>query len=243
MKRIIVSLTACLVIFQIGLTAGQELLSPEELLDLSIEDFLNVEVISASKKSERLFTAPATVYVITTEEINRMGFQHLQDVLKYIPSVYLYNPQSWVWGGQRGLVSNFSQTLLLINGREVNNLIAQEGFISRQFATHNIDRVAVSHHDHEGVPGADSLGVANRQRLQIVIVAIGANQAHAGRLVEGEAELHLRRRADEGLVEVLDGLDEMRLPEDQIAPLGDIQTNCFEFHGGFHLRSSGTLLP
>ncbi|MCK5003848.1 MAG: TonB-dependent receptor [Candidatus Aminicenantes bacterium] len=137
-------------------------LSVNELMKLDLEKFLNVEVISASKKSEKLFTAPATVYVITEEEIERLGFLHLQDALSYIPSVYLYNPHSWVWGGQRGLVSNFSQTLLLINGREVNNLIAQEGFISRQFATHNIKRIEIMASPGSALYGANALaGVIN----------------------------------------------------------------------------------
>jgi hypothetical protein len=39
---------------------------------------------------------------------------------------------------------------------------------------------------------------------------------HSGRLAEGEAELDSRDRGDERLVEVLDGLDEVRLPEDQV---------------------------
>ena len=108
--------------------------STDALFDLSLQEFLDVEVVSVSKKKENISTAPGTVYVITEEEIRLYGFRNLQEALKYVPSVYLYDPHSWVWGGQRGFVSNFSQTLLLINGREVNNLVAGEGFISRQFS-------------------------------------------------------------------------------------------------------------
>lgn len=134
----------------------------DNLFSLSLEEFLNVDVVSVSKKNEKLYTAPASVYVITSEEIERYGFLHLQDALKIIPSVYLYNPHSWVWGGQRGLVSNFSQTLLLLNGREMNNLIAQEGFISRQFATHNIKRIEVMASPGSALYGANALaGVIN----------------------------------------------------------------------------------
>ena len=161
MAKIINSIILCLICY-FNPHFGQEKISTDELFNLDLEDFLNVEVISASKKSEKLFTAPATIYVITAEEIERMGFQHLQEALKYIPSIYLYNPHSWMWGGQRGLVSNFSQTLLLINGREVNNLIAQEGFISRQFATHNIERIEVLASPGSALYGANALaGVIN----------------------------------------------------------------------------------
>jgi len=134
----------------------------EGLLFLSVEELLNVPVVTASKKEEASFYAPGTVYIITEEEIKRYGWRYLQDALKYIPSVYLYDPHSWVWGGQRGLVSNFSQTLLMINGREVNNLIASEGFISRQFATHNIKRIEVMASPGSALYGANALaGVIN----------------------------------------------------------------------------------
>ncbi|MFC1852190.1 TonB-dependent receptor plug domain-containing protein [candidate division CSSED10-310 bacterium] len=158
----------CIILFSsmcllnITVLSAQEVRTPDDLFKLNIEEFLNVKVVSVSKKSEEIFTAPGTVYVITKEELNRFGFQFLQDALQYVPSVYLYNPHSWVWGGQRGFVSNFSQTLLLINGREVNNLIAQEGFISRQFATHNIERIEVVASPGSALYGANALaGVIN----------------------------------------------------------------------------------
>ncbi len=134
----------------------------QELLALDIEDLLAVNVTTVSKKSESALLAPGTIYVITEEEINRNGWRFLQDALKTVPSIYLYNPQSWVWGGQRGLVSNFSQTLLMINGREVNNLIASEAFISRQFATYNIKRIEVMASPGSALYGANALaGVIN----------------------------------------------------------------------------------
>ena len=34
---------------------------------------------------------------------------------------------NWLTGGQRGFTGNFSGTLLLIDGREVQNLLAAEG--------------------------------------------------------------------------------------------------------------------
>ena len=137
-------------------------ITPEKLFNLSIEEFLNIEVVSVSKKPEESFTAPGTVYVISEEDINRYRFRTLQEALKYVPSVYLYDPQSWVWGGQRGFVSNFSQTLLLINGREINNIIAGEGFISKQFGTQNIKRIEVVASPASALYGANALaGIIN----------------------------------------------------------------------------------
>jgi outer membrane receptor protein involved in Fe transport len=134
----------------------------EDFLEKSLEELLDIEIITASKRAEKVQHAPATIYVITEADILTYGYQDLQEALKGIPSVYLYNPHSWVWGGQRGFVSNFSQTLLMLNGREVNNLIALEGFISKQFATHNIKQIEILASPGSALYGANALaGIVN----------------------------------------------------------------------------------
>ncbi len=149
-----------------GASGGASALTQEgvlqTLLSRDIESLLEISVTTVSKTPERAQLAPGTVYVITAEQINRNGWRFLQDALQSVPSLYLYDPHAWVWGGQRGLVSNFSQTLLLINGREVNNLIASEAFISRQFSTHNIERIEVMASPASALYGANALaGVIN----------------------------------------------------------------------------------
>ncbi len=134
----------------------------QALLSHDIESLLEVRVTTVSKTPESALLAPGTLYVITEAQIRRNGWRFLQDALASVPSVYLYDPHSWIWGGQRGLVSNFSQTLLMINGREINNLIASEAFISRQFSTHNIERIEVMASPASALYGANALaGVIN----------------------------------------------------------------------------------
>src|SRR5712691_10240501 len=45
--------------------------APNELTELSLEELMNIEVTSVSKKAERLSDAAASVYVITREDIRR----------------------------------------------------------------------------------------------------------------------------------------------------------------------------
>lgn len=133
-----------------------------QLHQLTLEDLRNVKIKTASNRSEVLETAPATIYVITEQDIQNFGYTELQDALEGVPSIYLSNPHSWLWGGQRGFLSNFSQTLLMINGREVNNLIAYEGFISHQFATHNIKQIEIMAGPASALYGANALaGIIN----------------------------------------------------------------------------------
>jgi hypothetical protein len=47
---------------------------PVDLTSISIEDLMNIQVTSASKKAESLSSAPAAIFVITGEDIRRGGF-------------------------------------------------------------------------------------------------------------------------------------------------------------------------
>jgi len=133
-----------------------------EIYDLSLEELMNVTVVSASKKEENVNLAPATVYVITEADIQNNGYYSLKDALQNVPGVTTINPDFFLFGGQRGYVSNFSQTLLMINGREVENLIAAETFIGNQFATHNIKQIEIMQGPGSSLYGANALvGVIN----------------------------------------------------------------------------------
>lgn len=132
------------------------------LFEMSFEDLLNVKVITASKFSEKAVNAPATVYVVTEQEIINNGYYELIDVLENIPGEVPINLDFFAFGGQRGFLSNFSQTLILINGREMQNLIAAETFISHQFATHNIKQIEVMQGPGSTLYGANALvGIIN----------------------------------------------------------------------------------
>ena len=39
----------------------------DELFDLSLEELMNIEIVSASKKAESLFDAPVSSYIISKE--------------------------------------------------------------------------------------------------------------------------------------------------------------------------------
>jgi outer membrane cobalamin receptor len=152
----------------IGLTvfSGVQPLQAEEAVaqaeDLSLEDIFNLEVVTASKTKEKLGTAPGTILVVTEEDIIKNGYMNLKDVLRNLPSVMAVDSQFVLLGGQRGLNSNFSQTLLLINGREMQSLVFGESNINRHFSTQNIKRIEVIQGPGSALYGANALvGVIN----------------------------------------------------------------------------------
>ena len=58
-----------------------------ELTELSLEDLMNIEVTSVSKKPERLSDAAAAVYVITREDIRRSGYTSIPEILRLAPNL------------------------------------------------------------------------------------------------------------------------------------------------------------
>ncbi len=65
---------ACeLVWFTLALLAAQAQSGQVDLTALQIEDLMNVDVTSASKKEQKLSNVPAAIFVITKEDIHRSG--------------------------------------------------------------------------------------------------------------------------------------------------------------------------
>ena len=80
----------------------------------------------------------------------------------------------------------------------------------------HVDREPLAQEHDERVPGADLERVAGGQLDQLRIVSRAAHQPRARGLAEGDSEPQPRHSSDERLVQILDGLDEVRLPEDQV---------------------------
>ena len=92
--------------------------------EMSLEDLLNVEVVTASKQAESVWDAPGIIAVITKEEIKAFGPNQLRDVLELAAGINTaYASASWfgttIRGGDPSPVSSFTHILLLINGRPV----------------------------------------------------------------------------------------------------------------------------
>ena len=58
-----------------------------DLFEMSLEDLMNVEIVSATKKSESLFEAPVSSYVISREEIAQSGVTAIPEALRLCPGV------------------------------------------------------------------------------------------------------------------------------------------------------------
>ena len=101
--------------------AAQTPSPPADLTTLKIEDLMNIDVTSASKKEQKLSKVPAAIFVITQEDIHRSGATNIPDLLRMVPGldVAQINPSIWAISA-RGFNGEYSNKLLvLIDGRTV----------------------------------------------------------------------------------------------------------------------------
>src|SRR4051794_19377430 len=134
------------------------------LAGLSLEDLMKVPVVSASKIVERAVDAPATVIVITREEIDRRGYTELSQILDDLPGMDVTRAygSSYVRMSWRGCRDNVP-FLVMVDGVVFNHLYF--GSTETPLATvplSNIKQVEVVYGPASAVYGADaSMGVIN----------------------------------------------------------------------------------
>jgi outer membrane receptor protein involved in Fe transport len=113
----------------IGVPISAPIAAPVEDVELytrlSLEDLLALptwQVTTASKREEESGAAPATVFVITKEDIYLRGYSTLIDVLRDLPGIEISEFVYATIGTQvavRGVLGN-NKIILLVNGMRVN---------------------------------------------------------------------------------------------------------------------------
>jgi iron complex outermembrane receptor protein len=95
-----------------------------DFADLSIEELANIQVTSVSKKPERLLDAPASVFVITAEDIRRAGASSIPEALRLAPNLQVGQVSGYGYSiSARGLNGSGNSApnklLVMIDGRSV----------------------------------------------------------------------------------------------------------------------------
>ena len=119
---------------------------PEDLTKLTLEQLMDIEVTSVSKKPEKAAQAPAAVFVITQEDIRRSGATHIPEVLRMVPGVEVARIDGNKWAVSiRGFNGLFARKLLvLIDGRSVyTGLFSGTFWDTQDTALEDIERIEV----------------------------------------------------------------------------------------------------
>ncbi len=136
-----------------------------EVLNLSVEDLLNVEVTSVSKKAQSLNDAPAAVFVISNEDIKRSGATSIPDALRLAPGLDVAKIDANKWAvSSRGFNGRFANKLLvLIDGRSAyTRTFAGVYWENQDVMMEDVDRIEVIRGPGAALWGANAVnGVIN----------------------------------------------------------------------------------
>jgi outer membrane receptor for ferrienterochelin and colicins len=121
---------------------------------------------SVSKKAESIELAPATIQIITYEDIVNRGYTDVEQLFHDLPGFDISRNSGLSYSDmyQRGYrtAANTDRTLLLVDGVEDNDMWSNSAFISRQYALSNIKRVEIIYGPASTIYGANAfLGVIN----------------------------------------------------------------------------------
>jgi iron complex outermembrane receptor protein len=96
---------------------------------LSLEELMEVEVpsvVGASRFAQQVVDAPASVTIVTSDEIERFGYRTFADVLRGVRGFYINYDRNYHYVGARGVLrpgDYNSRILLLLDGHRLNDNI------------------------------------------------------------------------------------------------------------------------
>ncbi|HBR4380438.1 TPA: catecholate siderophore receptor CirA [Klebsiella pneumoniae] len=139
-----------------GLSASVVSLAFPALADVNEETL----VVTASATEQNVKDAPASISVITQQDLQRKPVQNLKDVLRDVPGVQLTNEGDNRKGVSiRGLSSSY--TLILVDGKRVNSrnaVFRHNDFDLNWIPVDAIERIEVVRGPMSSLYGSDALG-------------------------------------------------------------------------------------
>lgn len=116
-----------------------------DLFNMSLEELLNMEVVSASKKSEKASEAPATVHVISQQQILTRGYNYLDDLLMDIPEVEVQQQIEAETNGDMAIrgILGLNKFLILLDGHRITAPASSPHTIASNYSVANAERVEV----------------------------------------------------------------------------------------------------
>jgi iron complex outermembrane receptor protein len=104
-----------------GNAIAQDQKTVPDVTAMSMEDLMNMQVTSVSKRTQKVADAAAAIFVITQEDIRRVGATSIPEALRLAPGLEVARIDENKWAiGSRGFNGRFDNKLLvLIDGRSV----------------------------------------------------------------------------------------------------------------------------
>lgn len=147
------------------LKSQHTLAEDNDLFELSLDDLLNITVVSSNGIEENLIDAPAAMVVLTEDDFHRRGYNNLKEIFIDLPGfdVIQTGGANNTTAYQRGYrTPTTNRTLFMIDGVVDNNLWSHEYIMAHQYPISMINRVEVLYGPSSVRYGANAfLGVIN----------------------------------------------------------------------------------
>ncbi len=183
------------------LAAGMDDDKALNLTTLSLEQLMEIEVptvYGACKYDQKVTDAPASVTIITAEEIKKYGYRSFAEILRSVRGFSVSNDRNYQYLGVRGFSrpgDYNSRVLLLIDGHRLNNNIYDQAPIGTDFPldVDLIDRVEVIRGPGSALYGTSAffgvINVITRQGKDLKTLeasgSAGNQETYSGRLSYG----------------------------------------------------------
>ncbi|MBI2967576.1 MAG: TonB-dependent receptor [Bacteroidetes bacterium] len=126
-------------------------MSLEQLLNLKthgvpshLEELVNTLIAAATKKPLSARESPGIISLITAEDIQRMGARDLIDVLNHVPGIeFGVDVLNVVGVGMRGNWGQEGKVLLMIDGQEMNEVMASTLQFGNHYPVDNIAKIEI----------------------------------------------------------------------------------------------------
>src|SRR5882762_1125498 len=191
--RVCITTIAALAAFAANAQTGK----PSDLADLSLEELANLEITSVSRRAERLSDAPASIFVITGDDIRRSGATSIPEALRLAPNLEVARVDARQYAisargfNQPNAIAN--KLLVLIDGRIIYTPLFSGVFWDAQDTLlEDVDRIEVI-----SGPGATLWG-ANAVNGVINVITRRATETQGTLLVAGAGNLERGAAARQG---------------------------------------------
>lgn len=145
----------------------------KDIREYSLDDLLNIEISAAAKYQQRIGEAPASVTIITAEDIERYGYRTLAEVLRSVRGFYISYDRNYTYLGVRGFgrpTDYNNRILLMVNGHALNERVYGSAFIDAELA---LDLATVERIEIVRGPGSSLYGTSAMFAVINVITKTG----------------------------------------------------------------------
>ena len=141
-KNLLVILAIVLCV--INLNAQTDTTQLKDLNNCTLEELLNIKIITASKISQKATDAPATVYVITKQQIEERNYSCLKELLNDVPQIEIQKKSIaqktdiFVLNG----VAGNEKFLILMDGIRISSTTGTDHTINESYTLANTKQYA-----------------------------------------------------------------------------------------------------